>query len=63
MLGAGLRLATSFAVLGAEVAVDAGRLVLGDDLVGIRPRQFRRLLLTFDQSIVAPERVGSGSSA
>jgi hypothetical protein len=60
MLGAGLRMARSFAFLGAELAVDASRLVGLDDLVDIRPRQFRRLLLTFDESIQGriPEILG-----
>lgn len=51
MLGAGLRLVTVLALAGADVAVDAGRVVGLDDLVDIRPRQLRRLLLTFDHSI------------
>jgi hypothetical protein len=51
MLDAGLRLVRSLAVLGAEVTVDAGRLIGADDLFDIRPRQFRRLLLTLDDSI------------
>lgn len=60
MLGAGLRLVTSLAMAGAEIAVDAGRLIGGDDLVDVRPRQFRRLLLTFDDSIQGriPEILG-----
>jgi hypothetical protein len=60
MLGAGLRLVTSLALSGAEVAVDAGRVVLGDDFVDIRPRQFRRILLTFEDSIQGriPEILG-----
>jgi hypothetical protein len=51
MFGSGLRFMTSMAMAGVEVAVDAGRLVGGDDLFDIRPRQFRRLLLTFEDSV------------
>lgn len=60
MLGAGLRLFTSLALVGAEVAVDAGRAVGLDDLFDIRPRQFRRLLLSFEDSIQGqiPEILG-----
>ena len=60
MLGAGLRLVKSVGILGAELAVDATRLVSLDDLVDIRPRQFRRLLLTFEDSIQGkiPEILG-----
>jgi hypothetical protein len=60
MLGAGFRLVTSLALAGAEVAVDVGRVVLGDDFLDIRPRQFRRLLLTFEDSIQGriPEILG-----
>ena len=36
---------------GAEVAVDAGKAVGLDDLFDLRPDQFRRLLLTFEDSI------------
>jgi hypothetical protein len=45
---------------GVEVAVDAGRLVGADDLFDLRPRQFRRLLLTFEDSIQGkiPEILG-----
>jgi hypothetical protein len=51
MLGSGLRLMTSMAMAGVEVAVDAGRLVGADDLFDLRPRQIRRLLLSFEDSI------------
>jgi hypothetical protein len=60
VLGAGLRIVRSLGFLGAELAVDASRVVGLDDLVDIRPRQFRRLLLTFDESIQGriPEILG-----
>jgi hypothetical protein len=60
MLSSGLRFMTSMAMAGVEVAVDAGRLVGADDLFDIRPRQFRRLLLTFEDSIQGkiPEILG-----
>ena len=51
MLGPGLRLFRSFALAGAELAVDAGRLVGADELFAIEPHQFRRLLLTFEETI------------
>jgi len=51
MFGSGLRFVTSVAMAGVELAVDAGRLVGADDLFDIRPDQFRRLLLTFEESI------------
>jgi hypothetical protein len=59
MFGSGLRLMTSMAMAGVEVAVDTGRLV-GVDLFDISPRQFRRLLLTFEDSIQGniPEILG-----
>ena len=45
---------------GVEVAVDAGRAVGLEDLFDIRPRQFRRLLLTFEDTIQGhiPEILG-----
>src|SRR5688572_10615734 len=60
MLGPGLRLFRSFALAGAELAVETGRLVGADDLFDIEPRQFRRLLLTFEESIQGqiPEILG-----
>jgi len=60
MFGSGLRLMTAMAMAGVELAVDAGRLVGADDLFDIRPRQFRRLLLTFEDSIQGhiPEILG-----
>ena len=60
MLGPGLRLFRSFALAGAELAVEAGRLVGADDLFDIEPRQFRRLLLTFEETIQGqiPEILG-----
>jgi hypothetical protein len=60
MRGAGLRLATSLAFAGAEYAVDAAGIVGADALIDIRPRQFRRLLLTFEDSIQGriPEILG-----
>jgi hypothetical protein len=51
MLGSGLRLMTSMAMAGVEMAVDAGRLVGADELFDLQPGQFRRLLLTFEGSI------------
>ena len=51
MLGPGLRLFRSFALAGAELAVDFGRLAGADDLFDIEPHQFRRLLLTFEETI------------
>ena len=51
LFGAGLRLVRSLALAGAEVAVDAGKAVGLDDLFDPRPQQFRRLLLTFEDSI------------
>jgi hypothetical protein len=38
-------------MLGAGAVVDSVRFVAGDDVVEIRPRAFRHLLLTFDDSI------------
>lgn len=60
MLGPGLRLFRSFALAGAELAVETGRLVGADDLFDIEPRQFRRLLLTFEETIQGqiPEILG-----
>jgi len=51
---------TAMAMAGVELAVDAGRLVGADALFDIRPRQFRRLLLTFEDSIQGhiPEILG-----
>jgi hypothetical protein len=59
-LGHGLRFVTSLTMAGVEVMVDAGRLVGGDDLFELRPRQIRRLLLTFEDSIQGriPEILG-----
>ncbi|HVW34757.1 MAG TPA: hypothetical protein VHL53_19650 [Acidimicrobiia bacterium] len=51
MYRSGLRFITSVAMAGVEVAVDAGRAVGLEDLFDIRPRQFRRLLLTFEETI------------
>ncbi|HEV7689095.1 MAG TPA: hypothetical protein VGQ80_21130 [Acidimicrobiia bacterium] len=60
MFGSGLRWMTSMGMAGVELAVDAGRLVGADDLFDLRPRQFRRLLLTFEESIQGkiPEILG-----
>lgn len=44
-------LASSLAMLGAEAIIDSVRVVAGDDLVEIRPRTLRHLILTFDDSI------------
>lgn len=41
----------SFALAGAELAVETGRLVGADDLFDVEPHQFRRLLLTFEETI------------
>jgi hypothetical protein len=51
MFGPGLRLVTALGLSGAEFAVDAGRVVGLDDPFDVRPRQLRRLLLTFEESI------------
>jgi hypothetical protein len=51
MLGPVMRLARSVAMAGAEIAVDTGRLVGADELFDVSPRQFRRLLLTFEDSV------------
>jgi hypothetical protein len=55
-----VRLVSSLAVLGAEVTMDAGRLIGVDDLCDVRPRQFRRLLLALEESIQGriPEILG-----
>jgi hypothetical protein len=60
MLGPGLRLFRSFALAGAELAVDVGRVVGADDLFDVEPHQFRRLLLTFEETIQGqiPEILG-----
>ena len=60
MFGPGLRLFRSFALAGAELAVDFGRLAGADDLFDVEPRQFRRLLLTFEETIQGqiPEILG-----
>ena len=60
MLGPGLRLFRSFALAGAELAVDLGRVVGADELFDVEPRQFRRLLLTFEEVIQGqiPEILG-----
>ena len=51
VLGPGLRLFRSFALAGAELAVEAGRVAGADDLFDIEPDQFRRLLFTFEDTI------------
>ena len=51
MLDLGLRLMTSLGLSSAEVMVDAGRAFAGDDGFDVRPHQFRRLLLSFEESI------------
>ncbi len=51
MWGSGMRLVSSMALASGELVVDSARVVLGDDVIEIRPRQFRRLLLTFEDSI------------
>src|SRR5581483_413545 len=60
MIGASLRLFRSFAMAGAELAVDVGRAVGADELFDIEPHQFRRLLLTFEETIQGqiPEILG-----
>lgn len=60
MFRSGLRFMQSMAMAGVEVAVDAGRLVGADDLFDLHPRQFRRLLLSFEESIQGkiPEILG-----
>jgi hypothetical protein len=56
----GLRFANALAMTSAEMLVDAGRIVGADDLFDLRPRQIRRLLLSFDESIQGriPEILG-----
>jgi hypothetical protein len=51
MLGEGMRFASSLALTTTELVADSAKAVFGDDLIEIRPRQFRRLLLTFEDSI------------
>jgi hypothetical protein len=60
MLGPGLRLFRAFALTGAELAVDVGRAVGADELFDVEPHQFRRLLLTFEETIQGqiPEILG-----
>jgi hypothetical protein len=60
MYGPGLRLLRSFALAGAEMAVDVGRLAGADELFDVQPHQFRRLLLTFEETIQGqiPEILG-----
>lgn len=60
MFGPGFRLLRSFALAGAELAVDVGRAVGADDLFDIEPHQFRRLLLAFEDTIQGqiPEILG-----
>lgn len=60
MLDLGLRLMTSMALSGAGILVESGRMVAGDDAFDVRPGQFRRLLLTFEESVQGriPEILG-----
>jgi hypothetical protein len=60
MLGPGLRLLRSFALAGTELAVEVGRLAGADELFDVEPHQFRRLLLTFEDTIQGqiPEILG-----
>jgi hypothetical protein len=60
MFGPGLRLLRAFALAGAELAADVGRAVGADELFDIEPRQLRRLLLSFDETIQGriPEILG-----
>jgi len=60
MIGPGLRLLRSFALAGAERRWRVGRAVGADDLFDIEPHQFRRLLLTFEDTIQGqiPEILG-----
>ena len=51
MFDPGLRLFRSFALAGAELAVEVGRLAGADELFDVDPDQFRRLLLTFEDTI------------
>jgi hypothetical protein len=51
MLGPAMRLATSVAISGAEMALESGRVLAGDDALEVRPRHFRRLLLSLEDSI------------
>lgn len=47
----GMRFASSLALATSELVVDSARAIGGDDIIEIRPRQFRSLLLTFEDSI------------
>jgi hypothetical protein len=64
MFSAGIRLGSSLALAAGEIAFDSARAICGDDVVDIRPRQFRRLLLTFEDSIHGriPEILGDDES-
>ena len=64
MLNAGIRLGSSLALTAGELVFDSARVIWGDDVVDIRPRQFRRLLLTFQDSIHGriPEILGDDES-
>ena len=46
-----MRFASSLALATTELLVDSARVIGGDDIAEIRPRQFRSLLLTFEDSI------------
>ncbi|MGH8997825.1 MAG: hypothetical protein ACRDY7_00350 [Acidimicrobiia bacterium] len=51
MFTEGLRWATSIAAASTEVMVSSAQTVFGDDVVDIRPRNVRSLLLTLEDSI------------
>ena len=46
-----MRLLSSLTLATGEIVADSARVILGDDAIEIRPRQFRRLLLSFEDSI------------
>ncbi len=51
MFHEGMRFASSLAMTTTEIVVESARVLGGDDLIEIRPRKFRSLLLTFEDSI------------
>ena len=55
-----MRFVSSLALATTELVADSARVVGGDDFIEIRPRQFRSLLLTFEDSIQGqiPEILG-----
>ena len=51
MLNEGMRFATSLAVTTTGFVLESVRALGGDDVIEIQPRQFRSLLLSFEDSI------------